>query len=256
MKTTLYALFMSVLYTSTLWAQVGIGTSTPDGSSVLDLTSTSKGFLVPRMTTTQRLLISAPAQGLIVFQTDASVGFYFYDGTAWIQLKAGGEEWITSGANIYNNNTGNVGIGTNTPTYKLEVNGKVRSTGINETSDRRWKKDIHTLSHVLSKVLEMRGVSYRWKTDEFPQKQFEKDVQIGLIAQEVEQYFPELVETDSEGYKSVEYSKLVAVLIEAIKEQQQEIDTLHSGQQTLKAEVQELKSAVQYLLDEKKQVQK
>ena len=58
---------------------IGIGTITPDGAALLDLASTSKGFLVPRMTTAQRNAISSPVQGLLIFQTDGARGFYFFD---------------------------------------------------------------------------------------------------------------------------------------------------------------------------------
>jgi hypothetical protein len=65
-------------------AQVGIGTTTPDGSAALDVTSTTKGLLMPRMTNAQRLAIASPAAGLQVFVTDFDGGrFMFYDGTEW-----------------------------------------------------------------------------------------------------------------------------------------------------------------------------
>ena len=64
-------------------AQIGIGTTSPNSSAILDINSTTKGFLIPRMTETERLGISAPAQGLLVYQTDGSIGLYHYDGTSW-----------------------------------------------------------------------------------------------------------------------------------------------------------------------------
>jgi hypothetical protein len=65
-------------------AQVGVGTSAPASSSVLDVTSTSKGFLPPRMSAAQRTGITSPATGLIVYQTDGFIGLYAYNGTSWI----------------------------------------------------------------------------------------------------------------------------------------------------------------------------
>src|SRR2546423_10091938 len=59
--------------------RVGIGTSIPASSALLDLTSTSRGFLTPRMTTAQRNAISSPATGLLIYQTDGARGFYYYD---------------------------------------------------------------------------------------------------------------------------------------------------------------------------------
>jgi hypothetical protein len=66
------------------WSQVGVGTSAPASSSVLDVTSTSKGFLPPRMSAAQRTGITSPATGLIVYQTDGVIGLYAYNGTSWI----------------------------------------------------------------------------------------------------------------------------------------------------------------------------
>lgn len=67
-----------------VWAQVGVGTSSPAASSILDVTATDKGFLPPRMTAAQRAAISSPATGLIVYQTDGTTGLYIYSGSAWI----------------------------------------------------------------------------------------------------------------------------------------------------------------------------
>lgn len=68
---------------------IGIGTTTPNNSAALDVTSTTQGMLVPRMTAAQRGAIAAPvATGLLVYQTDGTAGFYFYNGTAWTNLSA------------------------------------------------------------------------------------------------------------------------------------------------------------------------
>ncbi|HYV94110.1 MAG TPA: tail fiber domain-containing protein [Chitinophagales bacterium] len=61
----------------------GIGTTSPNASSLLDVTSTAKGVLVPRMTKTQRDAIASPATGLLIYQTNSVQGFYYYNGTAW-----------------------------------------------------------------------------------------------------------------------------------------------------------------------------
>ena len=73
-----------VLLTAATFAQVGIGTTNPDGSAALDITSTTKGLLIPRMTNVQRQAISNPVAGLMVYVTDFVGGrFMFYDGTEW-----------------------------------------------------------------------------------------------------------------------------------------------------------------------------
>jgi hypothetical protein len=132
-----------------------------------------------------------------------------------------------------------VGVNAAVPsgTLRVDIGGRIRSTGINETSDLRWKKDITQVESALPKVLAMRGVNYNWRTVEFPNNGFGTERQLGLIAQEVEKIVPEVVRTDSKGFKSVEYSKLVALLLEAIKDQQKLINKQNSDITQLKAEV-------------------
>lgn len=87
--------FTFLLLLSTIsFSQVGIGTTSPDASSVLDITATDAGLLVPRMTLTNRDNITAPATGLMIYQTDNTPGFYFYDGSAWSAF--GGDSSSTS----------------------------------------------------------------------------------------------------------------------------------------------------------------
>lgn len=82
-------IFIAVLFFSKSFSQVGIGTTTPNPSSILDIESTTQGLLTPRMTTTQRTTIANPAEGLLVFDTDLNT-FYFFNSTSWVQLSAGG----------------------------------------------------------------------------------------------------------------------------------------------------------------------
>jgi hypothetical protein len=104
---------------------------TGQASSVLDVKSTSKGFLAPRMTTAQRIAVTSPAEGLLVYQTDGIRGFYFYTNSAWTMLATGtGSQWTGTGNNIYYS-TGNVGIGLTSPVYPLGVKDtlEIRRTG-------------------------------------------------------------------------------------------------------------------------------
>ena len=130
----------------------------------------------------------------------------------------------------------NVGIGTTEPGARLEViqdsgsifnagtsdnktmfqmisNGTMEIAGsVVQTSDSRYKKEIQTLPSALKNILSLRGVSYYWKD------RSDNTEQIGVIAQEVEKIYPQLVHTNEDGYKSVAYANLVSPLIEAAKE--------------------------------------
>ncbi len=101
-------------------------------------------------------------------------------------------------------------------------------------SDIRLKKNIGNFNNALSKVNELRGVTFEWRKNEFPEKGFNSEQQIGMIAQEVEKVLPELVKEGPGGYKSIDYSKMSAVLVEAIKEQQKQIDELRKEIEALK----------------------
>ncbi|HOW37108.1 MAG TPA: tail fiber domain-containing protein [Candidatus Pacearchaeota archaeon] len=123
---------------------------------------------------------------------------------------------------------GKVGIGVASPAEKLDVSGNIRATAFFYSSDRTLKTNILALKGALEKVLKLQGVSFDWKATGEPS--------IGLIAQDVEKVYPEAVATDANGIKSIDYSKLVAVLIEAVKEQQAQIDALEKEVAELKAE--------------------
>lgn len=105
-------------------AGVAINTTNalPNSSALLDMTSNTKGVLIPRMTTTERNAIATPATGLLVFDNTTN-SFWFYNSSAWTELNTGGgsSKWNLNGTNISNNNSGNVGIGTGTPSARLHV---------------------------------------------------------------------------------------------------------------------------------------
>jgi len=75
----------------------GIGTITPSASALLDITSTTKGMLMPRMTLTQRNAIVTPATGLMIYQTNSTPGFYYYSGTAWVAVTVKSKGWSITG---------------------------------------------------------------------------------------------------------------------------------------------------------------
>ncbi len=93
------------------YSQVGIGTTAPDLSSSLDITSTTSGILIPRMTEAQRLAIVSPSNGLLVYQTNLSSGFWYYNGTIWTSLSSASSGWNligNTGTNLATNFIGTI----------------------------------------------------------------------------------------------------------------------------------------------------
>ena len=114
-------------------------------------------------------------------------------------------------------------------TGELYNSGNVKGLSFVSTSDKRVKQNISPFSGALSKVMLLSPKTYFYNTVEFPRFEAEKDKpQIGFIAQEVEAIFPEMVTTDGDevGLKGVRYGQLTAVLVQAIKEQQEMIKEL------------------------------
>lgn len=85
-KITLALLGLAITYLAHAQNNVGIGTASPQASAALDISSTTKGLLIPRMTEAQRNAIASPATGLMIFQTDNTPGFYYYTGSSWLSF--------------------------------------------------------------------------------------------------------------------------------------------------------------------------
>ena len=150
-----------------------------------------------------------------------------------LTITAGGET-ITAGNLVVAAGSstlqGNVGIGAGpNPLFKLYVtggdlgvDGNIYNTSggyyYGAPSDKRLKENIHAIKDPIAKVKALNGVTFDWKKN--------KKHSVGVIAQDVEKVFPELVFENKEGSKFVAYQNLVGVLIEAVKEQQKQIDTL------------------------------
>ncbi|MEO7531748.1 MAG: tail fiber domain-containing protein, partial [Sediminibacterium sp.] len=213
--------------------RVGTGNYSLDGAA----TST---YSIGAATTTGTIVIGGTAQTgagtITVGRSSASNTLNLGTGTGLTTVNIATGSTLSNTVVIGGSGT-SVGIGsTPSGTYKLEVFGKLKTNAINETSDIRYKKDITTVENALGKVLALRGVNYLWRRDEFPEKNFDDTKQLGVIAQEVEKIIPEVVRTDEKGFKSVEYSKMVALLIEAIKDQQKTIDEMKADIKNLKSE--------------------
>jgi hypothetical protein len=137
--------------------------------------------------------------------------------------------------------TGNVGINTNAPAYTLDVNGTIRGNNVSP-SDARFKTNVQTFDNALEAILNLRGVTFDWDRPAWKEKNFPDGRQIGFIAQEVEQVLPELVSTDRAGYKSVAYANVVPVLVEAIKQQQKQLDAVRTENARLKSRLKQMES--------------
>ena len=131
-------IFLSLLFIHTLsFSQVGIGTTSPHASSVLDITATDAGLLTPRMTAAQRDAISSAAIGLLIYQIDNTPGFYFYNGSAWSALggSSSGDtitlddyKDYTDAVKVTNTATGNINTTTNTTFNNFKTTDLLEST--------------------------------------------------------------------------------------------------------------------------------
>ncbi len=199
--------------TGDAYVKVGIGTAAPE--NLLDIVSPASSDADVRV-----LSPDAHKSSLKLFES-GNYGYEFqYNGNndklnLWSRTFAGNEgirmTWLKNG---------NVGIGTQTPSYKLQIGiagdgSQARANAWNTFSDKRWKTNIVLIDNPLKKLQSINGYYYNWKNGT------DKSTQVGVIAQEVEKVLPEIVSTDDEGYKSLDYSKLAPLLIEAVKQQQQ-----------------------------------
>lgn len=132
------------------------------------------------------------------------------------------------------NGGGNVGIGAAPSADRLEVSGNAIIDGdltitgacTGCSSDLELKQNLIQLDQSLDKILQLTGYSFDWSAQAEREATAYPGRQIGAIAQEVEQVFPELVGTDSRGYAYIHYQKLVVPLIEAVKEMRRENERL------------------------------
>lgn len=118
-----------VLFPLVIFSQVGIGTTSPNASSILDVTATDKGVLVPRVAIADlntAAPVTAPVESLLVYNTTVGtgVGFHYWDGAKWTPLSgvaAPDTDWTVVGNDMHNANTGFVGIGTTTPSILMHI---------------------------------------------------------------------------------------------------------------------------------------
>jgi Chaperone of endosialidase/Head domain of trimeric autotransporter adhesin len=137
MKNLLLMLVTFLTFLSNLNAQVGINSTNtpPNPTAMLDVNSPTKGLLIPRMTAVQKAAINPVPTGLMVYDLTLNQ-FSYFNGSVWIDVSgASGSPWTVSAPNSYYNNSGNVGIGTTSPTSKLDVltnvSNSIAVSGIN-----------------------------------------------------------------------------------------------------------------------------
>lgn len=126
---TFLIVFFSINATN---SQVGIGTNTPAPSAQLDISSTERGLLMPRMTMAQRNLIASPATGLTIYQTDNTAGFYFFDGSNWVTLGAAG---VNGKNTLIKTTTESAGSNCTSGGVKQEYGLDANSNGILDASE-------------------------------------------------------------------------------------------------------------------------
>ena len=119
--------------------------------------------------------------------------------------------------------------------------GNVCANNVTCSSDQRFKKDVSPITNPLKKVLSLKGVTYKWNQEKWPSR-FNDRPQLGFIAQDLEAILPELVHTNAEGYKSVDYIKITAVLVEAIKELKVENDSIKRENAEISAKLAKMES--------------
>ncbi|WP_421896539.1 tail fiber domain-containing protein [Marinoscillum sp.] len=113
----------------------------------------------------------------------------------------------------------------------IDVSGTISGQTVVQTSDQRLKENIRNQVNALEKVKSLRGVTFEWKNDD------QNEQHIGFIAQEVEEVYPEMVNTKADGYKAVNYAVLVSSLVEAIKELDKKVSLLTDENAKMKAEL-------------------
>jgi len=160
----------------------------------------------------------------------------FCIGAAWQKDILLGTSTATSGslyARLVITQSGNVGIGITNPGVALDVSGAIRATGditAFYSSDIKLKTNVENIQNPIDKVKQLNGVSYNW-TEEAQKKynHFTDNKEIGVIAQDVEKVLPEIVAERDDGTKAVRYERMCALLIECVKDLQNQIDDLKKG---------------------------
>ena len=172
-----------------------------------------------------------------------AAGELFFATRAWGDTKARTRMSVSA--------EGRVGIGLTNPATALDVNGQITSSGTVVTSDSTLKTAVTPISDALAIVAGLNGVYYDWTAEARATRELSVDRQVGFLAQAVERVLPEAVQSIGDGKLGVDYGKVTPVLAKAIQEQQGQIEALRERNEALSSEVDELKSLVRELLDDR-----
>ena len=229
---------------------LGLGTSTPT-------TGAATGFTMKKNTNGfYGMYIDAGATG------EPFYGFALNgNGIAWTEIDGGNNnnwELNYGGVRMTVTSAGLVGIGTTAPSQKLDVSGTIHASNLNggatslstnaagdiirTPSDANLKYNINDIDNPLEKIKAMHGVTYHFKDSD----RFGTQRQMGFIAQELEKVVPDAVSSGGE-YKSVNYQVLTALLTEAVKEQQKQIDIQQKDKAILINKIDELSKRIEAL---------
>lgn len=240
--------------------KVGINTAEP--KATLDLNpstenakvksnASNEGLLIPRLSKERLAKVASTnlQESTLVYVNDASYagsettvknvkskGFYFYNGTEWTAVIGAGASSVktlytddgeisaartvtvkNSGSLVFKREAGN-------DNEVVDVQGMLKVTSIDMNSDRRLKREIQPITQPNS-LSALRPVSYYWNV-EGEKRGGNKDLQYGFIAQEIEQVYPHLVNTSSDGYKSVNYIQVIPLLVKELQESQAKLKDL------------------------------
>ena len=202
--------------------RLGINTNSPSSSLHVVATESAISPLTVQNTNT-----SGYAQ--IIYSTGSATTWNVGVGGSGVGTLASKFFWYNGGTKMVLTTTGRLGVGNDSPSYPVDVNGQVSgisiyaSNDIQAFSDIRVKGEIKNVKDAINKINQINGVTFI-RLDAEPDN---KHRHAGVIAQEVEKVFPEVVHTDFKtGLKSVAYGNLSALLIEAIKELNIKIENL------------------------------
>jgi hypothetical protein len=192
-----------------------------------------------------------------VFYNTTDNTLYVYNGSAWQEVSAGddlGNHTATEALKMGNYAISNDGDTNEGLTFDTDGNATFgQDVTVNgdfyTPSDERLKTNIETLTNVLEKIDHLRGVQFEYKNPE----KYATGPKIGVIAQEILEIFPPMVSRGPDGYLKVDYTQLTGVLLQAVKEQQSEIEQQKQEINELKSKINKMQKQINMLLSKNKQ---